>query len=212
MQKIPLNELMRQYPLDFSPPVIIEPRRGPVIPPRLLILACSATKAEGDAMPARERYIGPLWQTLKAADPEGRLAYVSYLSARFGFGDARADLPNYNQLLTSKAADTMIERGLHGFYPNYPTDFRTEGARLRHLATRDKLQTGAKAICDLSRDLGVQFEDVAICGGKHYVRVAEALIAEMRDEGFIALDAPVTIINDQIGYMRTKLRRWIEEG
>jgi hypothetical protein len=41
--------------------------------------------------------------------------------------------------------------------------------------------------------------------------VAEAYIAEMSSHDFIAADATVTIINDQIGYMRAKLRRWLCE-
>lgn len=45
---------------------------------RLLILACSATK-RGPPMriPARDRYDGPLWRTLRAADPDGCKAKVA---------------------------------------------------------------------------------------------------------------------------------------
>jgi hypothetical protein len=44
-------------------------------------------------MPARERYDGPLWRTLRAADPDGSRAKVAFLSARYGF----------------RAADTSIQ-------------------------------------------------------------------------------------------------------
>ena len=40
---------------------------------RLVILPCSATKRDGpEYMPAIERYDGPLWRTLRAADPDGQ--------------------------------------------------------------------------------------------------------------------------------------------
>ena len=39
---------------------------------RLLVLACSATKRpDAGYIPARERYDGPLWRTLRAVDPDG---------------------------------------------------------------------------------------------------------------------------------------------
>ena len=50
---------------------------------RLLVLACSATKrSDSGYLPALYRYNGPLWQTLRAADPERRKTKVAFLSAR----------------------------------------------------------------------------------------------------------------------------------
>jgi len=85
-----IAELVRQDVLDLDP----EPPRPPcLIPPRLLILACSAAKAAGEGLAARDRYQGPLWQTLRATDPDGSKAFVCFLSAKFGLGDARMLLP-----------------------------------------------------------------------------------------------------------------------
>lgn len=208
MSNVSLAQLMRQYELDLrSHPV--EAPAVPQVAPRLLILACSASKAKGEGLSAGDRYTGPLWQTLKTADPEGRMAHVAYLSARFGLGDARGQLPEYNSLLTRTAADAMIERGLGAFYPHYDMDFRTEAGRQRHLATRQPLRTPAGEIARIRRDAGRPFAAVAICGGKEYVRVAQAHVADLRDIGWISSEAPLTIINDQIGYMRAKLRAWL---
>lgn len=195
-----LSARLRQYDLDFTPAV--EPSR-PSLPPRLLILACSATKAAGEGLAARDRYTGPLWQTLKATDPDGRMAAVAYLSARYGLGDARSLLPDYNSLLTRQAAASMIERGLGGFYPH-------SMGRAAPPDRREPLQTGALAICRLVRAAGRAFESVAICGGKHYVDVGCALVDEMRAHGFVRPTAPLTVINDQIGFMRLKLRTWLQ--
>ena len=197
MRNIPLPELMRQFEIDCDAPIVTEPRK--FAPARLLILSCSASKASGAGLSARERYIGPLWQTLKAADPHGEAAQVAYLSARFGLGDARGELPDYNSKLTAQAADDMIKRGLSGVYPIYKFQFRTETARLRHLAKRDPLRTAAGEISSMLHAAGRPFQDIAICGGKEYVRVAQAHVAELKDIGWIADDAPVTIINDGIG-------------
>ncbi len=84
-------ELIRQDVLDLDPE---QPRPACRIAPRLLILACSAAKAEGDRLAARDRHQGPLWQTLRAADPDGVRAFVCFLSARFGLGHARTVLPH----------------------------------------------------------------------------------------------------------------------
>jgi hypothetical protein len=64
---------------------------GPLpIPRRFLILACSATKRPDPApIPARDRYDGLLWRTLRATDPRGRRARVGILSARYGSGTHR---------------------------------------------------------------------------------------------------------------------------
>lgn len=206
-----LSELMRQHEPDFTAPADCSPAARSLTRPRLLILACSSSKAEGEGLSARSRYTGPLWQTLKAADPDGSLAHVAFLSARYGFGHSGDPLPHYNTVLTAKAADTMIQRGLAGFYPNYDLTFRTQGARDRHLANREPLRTAGGVIARLVREAGSAFEDVAICGGKEYVRVGQAYVADMADHGFIAAEARVTVINDQIGYMRANLRRWLCE-
>ncbi len=62
-RRLSIAELIRQDVLDLDPE---PPRRPCLIAPRLLILACSATKAEGEGLVARDRYQGPLWQTLRA--------------------------------------------------------------------------------------------------------------------------------------------------
>ena len=101
-----IAELIRQDVLDLHP----EPARPPCpIPPRLLILACSATKAAGEGLAARDRYQGPLWQTLRATDPDGSKTFVCFLSAKFGLGDARSVLPHYDRVLTDADADRMAE-------------------------------------------------------------------------------------------------------
>ena len=123
-----MGELVRQDVLDLHP----EPPRAPCpIPPRLLILACSATKAVGEGLRARDRYQGPLWQTLCAADPDGGKAFVCFLSAQFGLGDARDLLPHYDRVLTDADAERMVG---HTWvcYPELPQSSRmTMAAKLR---------------------------------------------------------------------------------
>ncbi|MCF4130081.1 hypothetical protein [Methylobacterium sp. SyP6R] len=74
--------------------------------PRLLILACSATKSpELDRIPAFARYDGPLWRTLRSADPDGRRARVAFLSAHYGFRDAATPIADYDARLTRDLAE-----------------------------------------------------------------------------------------------------------
>ncbi len=77
----------------------------PCRPARLLILACSATKRhDPERIPAIERYDGPLWRTLRAANPVGRLARASILSARLGFREASTPIADDDARLTAAPA------------------------------------------------------------------------------------------------------------
>ncbi len=106
-----LAELVRQDVLDLDP----EPPRPPCpTPPQLLILACSATKATGEGLAARDRYGGPLWQTLRAADPDGSKAFVCFLSAKSGLGDARGLLPHYDRAAVQADSPCVGGRPPHG--------------------------------------------------------------------------------------------------
>ena len=120
-RRLSIAELIRQDVLDLDP----EPPRPPcLIAPRLLILACSATKAEGEGLVARDRYQGPLWQTLRAADPDGVRAFACFVSGRFGLGDARDLLPHYDRVLTDADADRMCLAGPWACYPELPQNGR----------------------------------------------------------------------------------------
>ncbi len=57
---------------------------------RLLLLSCSATKAETSTpIPAMDLYQGPLWQTFRRYDPGAAKLHVSFVSGHYGAGDAR---------------------------------------------------------------------------------------------------------------------------
>ena len=202
-----IAELIRQDVLDLDP----EPPRPPCpIPPRLLILACSATKAAGEGLAARDRYQGPLWQTLRAADPDGSKVFSCFLSAKFGLGDARDLLPHYDRVLTDADAERMAEGKTWACYPELPQSGRmTMAAKLR-VVNRDGPQRSPSGVLTrLVRELGQPFRDVAICGGHRYVRVASSWLSDFRVMSQLAADAPVTIINGPIGMMRSRLRAWL---
>ena len=206
-RRLSIAKLIRQDVLDLDP----EPVRPPcLIAPRLLILACSATKAQGEGLVARDRYQGPLWQTLRAADPDGVRAFACFLSARFGLGDARDLLPHYDRVLTDADADRMCLAGPWACYPELPQNGRmTMAAKLR-AATRDGPQRSpSKVLTLLERELGRPFRAVAICGGHRYVRVASSWLPDFRAMRQVADDAAVTVINGPIGVMRARLRAWV---
>ncbi len=207
--RLSIAELIRQDVLDLDP----EPPR-PVcrIAPRLLILACSAAKAEGDGLAARDRYQGPLWQTLRVADPDGVRAFTCYLSAKFGLGDTRNELPHYDRVLTDADAERMASGGTWACYPELPQSSRmTMAAKLR-AATRDGPQRSPSGVLTLlERELGQPFRDVAICGGHRYVRVACSWLPDFRVMRQVAADASLTVINAPIGIMRARLRAWLAQ-
>jgi hypothetical protein len=56
------------------------------------------------------------------------------------------------------------------------------------------------------------FTEVCIVGGAYYISVGKAFAAEAIARGYLLPDCRVTVINDQIGYMRKALRAWLGEG
>jgi len=204
-----IAELVRQDVLDLDP----EPPRPPcLIPPRLLILACSATKAAGEGLAARDRYQGPLWQTLRAADPDGSKAFVCFLSAAFGLGDACTVLPHYDRALTDADADRMCLAGTWACYPELAQSSRmTMAAKLRKASRHGRRRSPSQVLTLLERELGQPFQAVAICGGHRYVRIASSWLPDFRAMRQLAADAPVTVINGPIGIMRARLRAWVTQ-
>ncbi len=149
---------------------------------RLLILACSATKRHDPGlMPARMRYDGPLWRTLRAVDPHGQTASVAFLSAEFGLGCAATPIPTYDTRLTPAGAPALI-------------------ARAALSSTADM-----RALCLA----GLPYDEVALVGGRLYLQVMHAIAAELRARGAIASCARVIEINGPIGAMRARLRAWL---
>lgn len=179
-------------------------RREPPKSDRLLVLACSATKTtEPGAVPAIRRYDGPLWRTLRAADPEGKLAQVAYLSARHGFGEASTPLDRYDARMTPELAQMMIAGGLGTRWPRPKSWRRPETGR----------HAGAE-IAWMARRAGPErrFREVAFVGGRLYLDVMRAFLPLFREAGHVAPDARVVEINAPIGLMRRDLRAWIEAG
>lgn len=180
------------------------PERGDATPkpPRLLIMACSASKRPNPApMPARDRYDGPLWRTLRAVDPNGEYAAVAFLSAKFGFRGASTPIPAYDARLTEQLAQRMIEGGTTTRWPQPHSRRGLEGGI--HAAVES---------ASLARDAGAPFGDVALVGGHLYLRVMRAFLVDFRKFGEIAPDARIVQINGPIGRMRTDLAAWLRSG
>lgn len=169
-------------------------------PRRLLILACSATKRDGETyMPTVERYDGPLWRTLRATDPDNQLARVAFLSARLGFRAADTPIKTYDARMTPELAERMKTGGLGTRWPRPATrrNVMPEGEHPgMHIAP----------LCDWRRQ---PFEDVALVGGQLYLDVMRHFVGLFRQGGYVAAEAMITEINGPIGRMRQELRRWL---
>lgn len=170
-------------------------------PRRLVILACSGTKRPGGGtMPARERYDGPLWQTLRAADPEGHRAQVAVLSARYGFRAADTPIADYDARLGRELADRMIAGGMTTRWPRPPSPQRPDNYGMH---------PGCE-IASLRHSASGPFTDVTLVGGALYLEVMRAFLAGFVELGHVEAEAAVTEINSAIGIMRRDLRRWLE--
>ena len=164
------------------------------------MLACSATKRpDPSRIPASHRYDGPLWLTLRATDPDDRLARIAFLSARFGFRDARTEIENYDARLTRDLAHRMIAGGVTTRWP-----------RPRPPRTPDNcgMHPGAE-IAQITRYAREPMEDVALVGGHLYLDVMRPLLGGFHDMGAIEPEAQIVEINGPIGLIRRHLRSWL---
>lgn len=167
---------------------------------RPLILACSVTKRTGPKwMPARDRYDGPLWCTLRHLDCHGRRATVAFLSARYGFRTADTPIELYDARLTPDLAGRMIAGGMTTRWPRPPSPRKPDNYGMH---------PGAE-IASLSRYGREPFDDVALVGGRLYLEVMRAMLAGFREMGAVTPDAVVTEINGPIGAMRRHLHAWL---
>jgi hypothetical protein len=166
---------------------------------RLLILSCSARKDPNpERIPAIQRYDGPLWQTLRTVDPDGKLAQVAFLSAHYGFRVATTQIERYDAIMTPERAKEMIDGGTYTRWPR-PKSWKRQGdgqhaETQMHFVTRDGLYP---------------ISEVAIVGGALYLEVMRSFVAEFRAKHYLTEDACVTEINGTIGRMRQQLREWL---
>jgi hypothetical protein len=164
---------------------------------RLLIMACSATKnPAAGTMPACNRYVGPVWQTYKAADPTRSMAHLAVLSARYGLIDGTQSIPDYNERMTQFRANELVMNGLFGRECGVPS----------YVWLRS-----------MYRRFG-EFTEVCIVGGHLYQDVAMQLVRDAQHtvtDNFgtrppvISPNASIVQVCDQIGFMRQQLRAWL---
>jgi hypothetical protein len=159
----------------------------PALRPRLLILACSASKRSDDGLlSARKRYDGPLWRTLRAADPTGARATTLFFSAQYGLRTAAAPIPLYDARLTPHLARSII------------TEMNASA----------KADLGDEIVA-LVKAAGAPFADVAIVGGRLYLSVMQPHACLLQQKGVIDASARIIVINGSIGRMRAALRAWL---
>lgn len=171
--------------------------------PRLLLMACSATKRIDDGyIPAIEHYDGPLWQTLRAVDPDGAKAKVAFLAARLGFRSAAAPIENYDARMTVEIAAVMKAGGLVTRWPRPKTQ-----RRVMPSGDHPGMHIGS-----LSEGRRKPFAEVALVGGHLYLDVMRHFVGLFREGGCVTADARVTEINGAIGLMRRDLRAWLLGG
>lgn len=165
---------------------------------RLLIMSCSQTKTKDPStrVAGRDRYDGPLWRTLRATDPGGRMANVAFLSALYGFREATWPVDQYDKRMTPELAEMMIAGGLGTRWPQTKPGFA------------GGMQAGAE-IASMS-DFGRKpFDDVCLVGGHLYLDVMRAFVKHFVDRGFVTGRAAINEVNGQIGYMRRDLKTWL---
>lgn len=166
---------------------------------RLLILSCSMTKRDGPKwMPARDRYDGPLWRTLRHVDPAEDKARVAFLSAEFGFRDAKNTIENCDARMTPEIVASMKAGGLGTRWPPPKTQRRVMPSG----------EHAGEHIASMTAFRRTPFVDVCLVGGALYIDVMRHLIELFREDGFVTGSASVTEICAPIGIMRGDRATW----
>lgn len=167
---------------------------------RLLILSCSMTKRDGPQyMPARERYDGPIWRTLRRVDPEEQKARVGFLSAEYGFREARTTIENYDRRMTPEIAAAMKAGGLGTRWPRPKTQRRAMPSG----------EHPGMHIASMTAHGRKPFVDVCLVGGALYLDVMRHFVDLFQEDGFVTGSATVTEICAPIGIMRQQMTIWM---
>ncbi len=163
---------------------------------RLLILSCSMTKLDGPQyMPARDRYDGPLWRTLRHVDPDEQKARVAFLSAEYGFRDARTTIENYDRRMTPEIAAAMKAGGLGTRWPPPKTQRRVMPSG----------EHPGMHIASMTEHGRKPFLEVCLVGGALYLDVMQHFVELFQEGGFVTGSARVTEICAPIGIMRQQM-------
>lgn len=199
------SQTLRQYRMDFSGH--FEPKTM-TRPPRLLLMACSATKKPVSG-PARAVYNGPLYQTLRTVDPTGDCVDLAVISAKYGLISGDQIIEPYNAVIDDAARDRMIAAGPDELYPVGSLDQTTPSGLRAARARLGARASPASTIITMGNSLGGQYTDIGIAGGHRYIDVVQSWLARGWPR---AIDprARVPVINGEIGNMRKALRSWIE--
>lgn len=170
---------------------------------RLLILSCSMTKRDGPQyMLARDRYDGPLWRTLRHVDPDERKARVAFLSAEYGFREARwTNIEKYEKRMTPELAASMKAGGLGTRWPRPKTQRRVMASG----------EHPGMHIASMTRYCREPFVEVCLVGGVLYLDVMNHFVELFRKNGAITGSAPVTEICGSIGIMRRQMTAWLNQ-
>lgn len=167
---------------------------------RLLILSCSMTKRDGPQyMPARDRYDGPLWRTLRHVDPDEQKARVAFVSAEYGFREARTTIENYDRRMTPEIAAAMKAGGLGARWPP-PKNQRPVMPSGEHPGMH---------IASMTEHGRKPFVDVCLVGGALYLDVMQHFVDLFQEDGFVTGSAGITEICGPIGIMRRQMAIWL---
>lgn len=170
--------------------------------PRLLLLSCSkAKRVTPGLVPARLRYEGPLWQTLRLADPTGALAACAVLSAWHGLLLADTPIENYDYMMNRELVDQLLVTTdpLDYIWPSGKT------ARRGGSVTKETTRL-------LAQSTQTPFESIALVGGALYLEVMLVFVTCFQRYGYINPGTPIRVINGRIGEMRRDLKNWLLEG
>jgi hypothetical protein len=163
---------------------------------RLIVMACSATKSDAaEFMTAKDRYTGPVWQTLKAVDPRGELAHVTAFSAEYGWIDGAHLIRNYDRKMDTARAAHFVACADH---------FEQLGCPV--------LDSSWHALLTQAYNRGEgRITEICIVGGHLYQAAARAAVetAIANCPSYFDVNVEIVSICDQIGYMRRRLREYL---
>lgn len=162
----------------------------------LVLMACSATKAEtSKAIPLHELYQGPMWQTLRTHRGVISWEQVVVLSGKYGIVSSGVYSAGYEEKISAKKVDGILERGLNRVV------YKNRGG-IEHEAIGGKFIRPGEG----------RYRRVIIAGAGEYKRCFLGLVEQLQAGGHVAQDAEVLVVAGGIGQQRGQLGEFLRKA
>ena len=127
---------------------------------------------------------------------------MAFLSAEYGFREARTTIENYDRRMTREIAAAMRAGGLGTRWPLPKT----------HRRAMPSGEHPGMHIASMTEHGRKPFVDVCLVGGALFLDVMRHFVDLFQEDGFVRGSSPVTEVCAPIGIMRQRMSIWLNRS